>query len=465
MRKRPSAGSKEATKRRKVKQAEAAAQDDDNEELSVPEAALRALKALKPVGKIGNKFKRGEVYQKYKRDKETLKKKLKDARKKEKVDNPPEPEIDDGRTKTVEEQFTAKGQKTLENTREIEETVVLPNDAEVLADEAEDEFSPYFDSVLMPKIIITTRPRPSAELFQFIGTLMRLFPNSYYYPRRDFEIKDIIVYARHKNFTHLMVLSEKSKLCNGLIVCHLGVPTSMSSDASTSKTKGRADGDGDDGDDDDDGKTTGGEGLDDEKDGGSDDDGDDDEEDDEEDDDGEDEDGEDDGDDSETATAAASGEDDEGSKPSLPSCCPLPGPTAFFKISNITLEKDVESHGRATSHVPELIFNNFVTRLGHRTGRFLGSMFPHVPNFHGRQVVTLHNQRDFIFVRHHRYVFEKSGRKQDEGKTRARLQELGPRFTMKMRWMQMGGFDTKFGEYEWFHKRKEMDTTRRKFHM
>jgi ribosome production factor 1 len=50
-------------------------------------------------------------------------------------------------------------------------------------------------------------------------------------------------------------------------------------------------------------------------------------------------------------------------------------------------------------------------------------------------------------------------------KTKARLQELGPRFTMKMRWLQEGTFDTHHGEYEWFHKRKEMDTTRRKFHL
>jgi hypothetical protein len=48
---------------------------------------------------------------------------------------------------------------------------------------------------------------------------------------------------------------------------------------------------------------------------------------------------------------------------------------------------------------------------------------------------------------------------------KARLQELGPRFTLKMRWLQDGMFDTKFGEYEWFHKRKEMDVTRRTFHL
>ena len=32
------------------------------------------------------------------------------------------------------------------------------------------------------------------------------------------------------------------------------------------------------------------------------------------------------------------------------------------------------------------------------------------------------------------------------------LQELGPKFTLKLRWLQKGTFDTKFGEYEWIHK-------------
>jgi ribosome production factor 1 len=78
----------------------------------------------------------------------------------------------------------------------------------------------------------------------------------------------------------------------------------------------------------------------------------------------------------------------------------------------------------------------------------------------GRQVVTFHNQRDFIFVRHHRYVY-----RQEKDKNRARLQELGPRFTMKMKWLQEGTFSTKFGEYEWVYKRKTMDTHRRKFNI
>ena len=66
------------------------------------------------------------------------------------------------------------------------------------------------------------------------------------------------------------------------------------------------------------------------------------------------------------------------------------------------------------------------------------------------------------------YVFEEGkdiNKETGKKNTKARLQELGPRFTMKMKWLQEGTFDTQFGEYEWFHKRKEMDTTRRKFHL
>jgi ribosome production factor 1 len=48
---------------------------------------------------------------------------------------------------------------------------------------------------------------------------------------------------------------------------------------------------------------------------------------------------------------------------------------------------------------------------------------------------------------------------------KVRLQELGPRFTLKLKWLLKSQFDTKFGDYEWFHKRHEMDVSRRKFHL
>lgn len=134
------------------------------------------------------------------------------------------------------------------------------------------------------------------------------------------------------------------------------------------------------------------------------------------------------------------------------------GPTAHFKVSSVRLRKEMKRKGKEpTEHVPEVILNNFTTRLGHSIGRMFASLFPHDPNFVGRQVATFHNQRDYIFFRYHRYIFK--------NEKRVGIQELGPRFTLKLRSLQKGTFDSKFGVYEWVHKRHEMDSCRRKFHL
>lgn len=41
---------------------------------------------------------------------------------------------------------------------------------------------------------------------------------------------------------------------------------------------------------------------------------------------------------------------------------------------------------------------------GHFSFRLIQALFPQDPEFRGRRVVTFHNQRDFIFFRHHRYA-------------------------------------------------------------
>lgn len=74
--------------------------------------------------------------------------------------------------------------------------------------------------------------------------------------------------------------------------------------------------------------------------------------------------------------------------------------------------------------------NGFVTRLGHTVGRLFQTLFPPMPEFQGRQVVTLHNQRDFLFFRRHRYAFRSVEKVQ--------LQEIGPRFTLKLRSLKKG---------------------------
>ena len=294
---------------------------------------------------IKNKMKRAEVYAKYKTQKSKLKKKLREDRVKE---------VEALGEKAPPKQIP----KTIENMRKADETMVRADDVEVLGDEKDDEFAAYYSNEKKPKLMISTRPKCSRKLYPFIGDLMQMIPNAFYYPRKHFSMEEMVKQAMDKGFTHLVILAEKQKACNGLLVTHLHT-----------------------------------------------------------------------------------------------------GPTAFFRLSSFQAGATIPGHGRPTSHIPELILNNFVTRLGRRTGRFLGSLFPHQPQFEGRQVVTFHNQRDFIFVRHHRYIYRK-----ENDKTRARLQELGPRFTLKLNWLQEGVFDDKFGEYEWL-RRKTMDVEKLKFNL
>lgn len=137
--------------------------------------------------------------------------------------------------------------------------------------------------------------------------------------------------------------------------------------------------------------------------------------------------------------------------------CHLPkGPTSYWRLTRLKLGSDMK--GGATcnaSHNPELIMNNFSTRVGRRVGRQLAALFPQKPDFEGRRTITFHNQRDFVFFRHYRYNFKDNGEK-------CKLQEIGPRFTLKLRYLMHGTFDAKGGEYEYIW-RPDSQVSRKKF--
>jgi len=250
----------------------------------------------------------------------------------------------------------AKQQRTLENTREKDETIVQPDDTEVVEDEAMDEFSDYFQNKKPPKILITTSPdicTRSHDTVNFIKDLVNIIPSSEYRERKSFTLAEIAKFSRERDYTDIIVINEDRKKPNGVTITH------------------------------------------------------------------------------------------------LPS-----GPTALFKLTSIITHKEIHHHAKSTEHYPELILNNFNTRLGHTIGRMLGVLVPQMPDFPGRRVITFHNQRDFIFFRHHRYIFD--------NKEKARLQEIGPRFTLKLKCLQHGTFDDKFREYEWVQK-PDMVTSRRRF--
>lgn len=128
------------------------------------------------------------------------------------------------------------------------------------------------------------------------------------------------------------------------------------------------------------------------------------------------------------------------------------GPTYYFSVTSLTPTEDIRGHGRATLHTPELILNNFNTRLGKTVGRLFQAIFPPKPEIQGRQVITLHNQRDYIFFRRHRYLFK--------NEEKVGLQELGPQFTLKLRRLQKGVKE----EIEWEH-RPDMERDKKKFYL
>ena len=125
---------------------------------------------------IGNKAKRAVVYAKYKMEKKKTKKILRAERVKE--------------TEALGDKAPPKQvPNTLESMREIDETSVKADDQEVVGDERDDEFAAYYSNEKKPKIMITTRPKPSRKLFPFIGDLMQMIPQSFYYPRERFVVE------------------------------------------------------------------------------------------------------------------------------------------------------------------------------------------------------------------------------------------------------------------------------------
>jgi ribosome production factor 1 len=224
-----------------------------------------------------------------------------------------------------------------------DETIVNPEDEEVLADERTDEMAAYFDRKENPKILITTGHKCTLKTVQFLSELEEVIPNSDVRRRASSNLKKIVCQATEHGYTDIIVINEDRKQPNALILCH------------------------------------------------------------------------------------------------LPN-----GPTAHFKLTSIKCGREIRNHGRRTHHRPEVILNRFSTRLGHTVGRMLAALFPHDPEFKGRTVVTFHNQRDYVFFRHHRYMFK--------SEKKVGMQELGPRFTLKLRSVQQGTFDSKFGEYIWIHK-------------
>ncbi|XP_070558669.1 U3 small nucleolar ribonucleoprotein protein IMP4-like isoform X2 [Ptychodera flava] len=137
--------------------------------------------------------------------------------------------------------------------------------------------------------------------------------------------------------------------------------------------------------------------------------------------------------------------------------CHLPyGPTAYFTLSSTVMRHDIPDVGTMSEAYPHLIFHNFKSKLGKRVMNILKYLFP-VPKDDSKRVITFANQDDYISFRHHVY------KKVDNGKD-IELQEVGPRFEMKLYEIKLGTLENAdTADTEWRLKPYMNTAKKRKF--
>lgn len=127
------------------------------------------------------------------------------------------------------------------------------------------------------------------------------------------------------------------------------------------------------------------------------------------------------------------------------------GPTAYFTLRNVVQRHDIENCGTMSEVFPQIILDNFESKLGRRLGNVLKCLFP-VPKPDSKRVVTFSNTDDHISFRHH--MFDKQGKE-------VTLHEVGPRFEMQLYKLSLGTLDQTEADTE-FILRPFMNSAKRK---
>jgi ribosome production factor 1 len=315
---------------------------------------LNELNRTNPTKNTRNKQKRRELVLQRRHMKKRLLSKLRrlHQKRKEEINEEDEDDEDNEEKEHKPKQTT----KTIEMLREKDETMIDENDQEMKEALENDEYKNYFNNEYTPQILITTSISHTGGIFRFIKELKNFLPNSYFYYRKKFDLGTIMKSAIEKEFTDIIVVTERLRKPYKLLLIH------------------------------------------------------------------------------------------------LPN-----GPSMEFKILDVMYQDEMQGHGVSVGYNPELMFRNFKTTLGVRVQRALNALFPKDEELKGRELITFQNQRDFIFFRYYRYIFTNNF-------TDVNLQEIGPRFTMRLLYVQKGLFDPEKGDYEWMYKDK-MGVKRRKFYL
>jgi len=325
---------------------------------------LNELNRINPTKSTKNKQKRRELVLQRRHMKKRLLSKLRrlHQKRKEEINNDDnendsnDEENDENKDNKEKEYKPKQTTKTIDMMREKDETMFDENDNEIKEALENDEYKNYFNNEYTPQILITTSISHTGGIFRFIKELKNFLPNSYFYYRKKFDLGTIMKSAIEKEFTDIIVITERLRKPYKLLLIH------------------------------------------------------------------------------------------------LPN-----GPSMEFKLFDVIYQDEIDGHGVAVGYNPELMFRNFKTTLGVRVQRALNALFPREEELKGRELITFQNQRDFIFFRYYRYIFT-------DNFTNVNLQEIGPRFSMRLLYVQKGIFDPEKGEYEWLYKDK-MGVKRRKFYL
>uniref|UniRef100_A0A6P4AAP4 ribosome production factor 1-like n=1 Tax=Ziziphus jujuba TaxID=326968 RepID=A0A6P4AAP4_ZIZJJ len=112
--------------------------------------------------------------------------------------------------------------RTIENTREFDETVCRPDDEELFAGNDADEFSSILKCGRTPKVLITTCRYNSTRGPAFVSELLSVIPNAHYYKRGTYDLKKIVEYANNKDFTSIVVVHTNRREPDALLI--IGLP-------------------------------------------------------------------------------------------------------------------------------------------------------------------------------------------------------------------------------------------------
>ena len=110
---------------------------------------------------------------------------------------------------------------TQEKLRVLTDDLILENQPDLNEEETMDEFQPFIKGLKTAKILLTTNLKPTKATFEFLTDIKNVFPNSYYYPRKGYTLKQISEIALEKDYTHLLTINERLKQPFSITFCVL----------------------------------------------------------------------------------------------------------------------------------------------------------------------------------------------------------------------------------------------------